>query len=343
MLDAAQAQYLKLLKASPAAIRYLKQRGLTGEIAAHFGLGWSGTDRHGLSQVFPNYDDPALVEAGLVIESEDGRRYDRFRERVMFPIRNARGSLIGFGGRIIGRASQVSEFARDAAVLQGQELYGLWEARQAIRQEGQVIVVEGYMDVVGLAQQGIANAVATLGTATTPDHVKKLLRASDKVIFSFDGDGARPPRVARLQACLPVLRDDIAIRFLSCRPSTIPIPMCANSALRRSGPAWAKPSPCRDSCWTSWPRATTWTRPKGGRAVCTRPSRCWPRSRNARCASRSSARWPSWSSSRRKKWPRCWRSSRPNHSARRRLPRRSRQATPDRILGIGYGLRGWGL
>ena len=103
MLDAAQAQYLKLLKASPAAIRYLKQRGLTGEIAAHFGLGWSGTDRHGLSQVFPNYDDPALVEAGLVIESEDGRRYDRFRERVMFPIRNARGSLIGFGGRIIGK------------------------------------------------------------------------------------------------------------------------------------------------------------------------------------------------------------------------------------------------
>ena len=202
MLDAAQAQYLKLLKASPAAIRYLKQRGLTGEIAAHFGLGWSGTDRHGLSQVFPNYDDPALVEAGLVIESEDGRR-DRFRERVMFPIRNARGSLIGFGGRIIGKGEQVSEFARDAAVLQGQELYGLWEARQAIRQEGQVIVVEGYMDVVGLAQQGIANAVATLGTATTPDHVKKLLRASGKVIFSFDGDGAgrRAPGAPCRPAC----------------------------------------------------------------------------------------------------------------------------------------------
>ena len=139
------------------------------------------------------------------------------------------------------------------------------------------------MDVVGLAQQGIANAVATLGTATTPDHVKKLLRASDKVIFSFDGDGAgRRAAWRALQACLPVLRDDIAIRFLSCRPSTIPIPMCANSAPRRSGLAWAKPSPCRDSCWTSWPRATTWMRPKGGRAVCTRPSRCWPRSRNAR-------------------------------------------------------------
>ncbi|MGE8656921.1 MAG: DNA primase [Achromobacter sp.] len=216
VLDAAQAHYLKQLRASPAAIRYLKQRGLTGEIAAHFGLGWSGTDRHGLSQVFPNYEDPTLVESGLVIESEDGRRYDRFRERIMFPIRNARGSLIGFGGRIIGKGEPKYLNSPETPLFsKGQELYGLWEARQAIRQEGQVIVVEGYMDVVGLAQQGIANAVATLGTATTPDHVKKLLRTSDKVIFSFDGDGAgRRAAWRALQACLPVLRDDIAIRFL---------------------------------------------------------------------------------------------------------------------------------
>ena len=216
VLDAAQAHYLKQLRASPAAIRYLKQRGLTGEIAAHFGLGWSGTDRHGLSQVFPNYEDPVLVESGLVIESEDGRRYDRFRERVMFPIRNARGSLIGFGGRIIGKGEPKYLNSPETPLFsKGHELYGLWEARLAIRQEGQVIVVEGYMDVVGLAQQGIANAVATLGTATTPDHVKKLLRASDKVIFSFDGDGAgRRAAWRALQACLPVLRDDIAIRFL---------------------------------------------------------------------------------------------------------------------------------
>ncbi|CAB5516949.1 DNA primase [Achromobacter anxifer] len=216
VLDAAQAHYLKQLRASPAAIRYLKQRGLTGEIAAHFGLGWSGTDRHGLSQVFPNYEDPVLVESGLVIESEDGRRYDRFRERVMFPIRNARGSLIGFGGRIIGKGEPKYLNSPETPLFsKGHELYGQWEARQAIRQEGQVIVVEGYMDVVGLAQQGIANAVATLGTATTPDHVKKLLRASDKVIFSFDGDGAgRRAAWRALQACLPVLRDDIAIRFL---------------------------------------------------------------------------------------------------------------------------------
>ncbi|RAP60002.1 DNA primase [Achromobacter sp. HZ01] len=216
VLDAAQAHYLKQLRASPAAIRYLKQRGLTGEIAAHFGLGWSGTDRHGLSHVFPSYEDPVLVESGLVIESEDGRRYDRFRERIMFPIRNARGSLIGFGGRIIGKGEPKYLNSPETPLFsKGLELYGLWEARQAIRQEGQVIVVEGYMDVVGLAQQGIANAVATLGTATTPDHVKKLLRASDKVIFSFDGDGAgRRAAWRALQACLPVLRDDIAIRFL---------------------------------------------------------------------------------------------------------------------------------
>lgn len=216
VLDAAQAHYLRQLRASPAAIQYLKQRGLTGEIAAHFGLGWSGTDRHGLAKVFDNYDDPTLVEAGLVIESEDGRRYDRFRERVMFPIRNARGSLIGFGGRIIGKGEPKYLNSPETPLFsKGHELYGLWEARQAIRQEGQVIVVEGYMDVVGLAQQGIANAVATLGTATTPDHVKKLLRSSDKVVFSFDGDAAgRRAAWRALQACLPVLRDDIAIRFL---------------------------------------------------------------------------------------------------------------------------------
>ncbi|CAM3747970.1 DNA primase [Bordetella tumulicola] len=216
VLDAAQAHYLRQLRASSAAIQYLKQRGLTGEVAAHFGLGWSGTDRHGLSKVFSHYDDPTLVEAGLVIESEDGRRYDRFRERVMFPIRNARGSLVGFGGRIIGKGEPKYLNSPETPVFsKGQELYGLWEARQAIRKEGQVIVVEGYMDVVGLAQQGIAHAVATLGTATTPDHVKKLLRASDKVVFSFDGDAAgRRAAWRALQACLPVLRDDIAIRFL---------------------------------------------------------------------------------------------------------------------------------
>ena len=216
VLEAAQAFYLKQLRASAPAIRYLKQRGLTGEIALQFGLGWAGTDRQGLSEVFSRYDDPVLVEAGLVIEAEDGRRYDRFRERIMFPIRNARGALVGFGGRIIGKGEPKYLNSPETPVFaKGQELYGLWEARQAIRLEGQVIVVEGYMDVVGLAQLGIAHAVATLGTATTPDHVKKLLRASDRVVFSFDGDQAgRRAAWRALQACLPLLRDDIQLRFL---------------------------------------------------------------------------------------------------------------------------------
>lgn len=215
-LDRAQTLYLKLLRASPEAIQYLKGRGLTGEIAARFGLGWSGRERQALSAVFDDYEDPVLVESGLVIESEDGRRYDRFRERVMFPIRNGRGTLIGFGGRIIGKGEPKYLNSPETPVFsKGQELYGLWEGRQAIRKEGFVIVVEGYMDVVGLAQLGLGNAVATLGTATTPEHIKKLLRASDKVIFSFDGDQAgRKAGWRALTACLPALRDDITLRFL---------------------------------------------------------------------------------------------------------------------------------
>jgi len=216
LLDTAQQHYQKLLKATPLATDYLKNRGLTGEIAARFGLGWSGSDRRGLATVFSHYEDPLLVEAGLVIEAEDGRRYDRFRERVMFPIRNARGNLVGFGGRIIGKGEPKYLNSPDTPVFsKGLELYGLWEGRTGIRAEGCVLVVEGYMDVVGLAQSGLCNAVATLGTSTTPQHVQKLLRASDRVIFSFDGDKAgRRAAWRALQNCLPLLRDDVSIRFL---------------------------------------------------------------------------------------------------------------------------------
>jgi len=215
VLDAAQRHYVQQLKASPA-VPYLKRRGLTGETAARFGLGWSGADRRGLAAVFPHYEDPLLLESGLVIESEDGRRYDRFRQRVMFPIRNSRGSLIGFGGRIIDRGEPKYLNSPETVLFsKGRELYGLWEAGAGIRADGCVLVVEGYMDVVGLAQQGITNAVATLGTATTPEHIQKLLRASNKIVFSFDGDKAgRKAAWRALQACLPFLRDDVAMRFL---------------------------------------------------------------------------------------------------------------------------------
>ena len=216
VLELAQKHYLAQLRESFAAIRYLKERGLTGMIAKEFGLGWASADRQALSGVFPRYDDAILVESGLVIESEDGRRYDRFRERIMFPIRNVKGEIVGFGGRIIGKGEPKYLNSPETPVFsKGNELYGLFEARSAVRSEGCVIVVEGYMDVVGLAQLGVKNAVATLGTATTPMHIQKLLRASDKIIFSFDGDGAgRRAAWRALQASLPLLRDDISIRFL---------------------------------------------------------------------------------------------------------------------------------
>ncbi len=216
ILDMAQAHYVRELKGSRSAIQYLKQRGLSGETAARFGLGWSGSDRRGLSTVFPLYDDPLLVESGLVIEAEDGRRYDRFRERVMFPIRNQRGNLIGFGGRIIGKGEPKYLNSPETSLFsKGHELYGLWEGRSGIRTEGYVLVVEGYMDVVGLAHHGLGNAVATLGTATTPAHIQKLLRASHKIVFSFDGDKAgRRAAWRALNTCLPLVRDDVAMRFL---------------------------------------------------------------------------------------------------------------------------------
>ncbi|MCQ9616718.1 DNA primase [Paenalcaligenes niemegkensis] len=216
ILDAAQAHYLRELKRSDDAKNYLKQRGLTGQIAKQFGLGWSGTERRGLSSVYPNYEDPLLVESGLVIESDDARRYDRFRRRIMFPIRNTRGHVIGFGGRLIEKGEPKYLNSPETPLFsKGHELYGLWEGRQGIRHEGFVVVVEGYMDVVALAQSGLQNAVATLGTATTEFHIKKLVRASDRIVFSFDGDRAgRQAAWRALGTCLPLVRDDVAMRFL---------------------------------------------------------------------------------------------------------------------------------
>lgn len=216
VLDKAQTFYKAQLRDHAPAVEYLKARGLTGQIAAQYGLGWAPETRQGLASVYARYEDPLLVESGLVIESDDGRRYDRFRGRVMFPIRNLKGELIGFGGRIIGKGEPKYLNSPETPVFnKGQELYGAWEARQAIRREDQVIVVEGYMDVVGLAQLGVDNAVATLGTATTADHLRKLIRLTHRIVFSFDGDGAgRKAAWRALQTTLPLLRDDLSVRFL---------------------------------------------------------------------------------------------------------------------------------
>ena len=213
--------YRGQLRGSERAIQYLKGRGLTGEIAARFGLGYAPDAWDSLRSVFGDYQDPALAESGMVIDKSDDagahrKRYDRFRDRVMFPIRNTKGQVIGFGGRILDQGEPKYLNSPETPLYQkGLELYGLFEARQAIRDAGYVLVTEGYMDVVALAQLGFPQAVATLGTACTPTHVQKLLRQTDQVIFSFDGDaaGRRAARRA-LDACLSQVNDSKVIKFL---------------------------------------------------------------------------------------------------------------------------------
>ncbi|MCB2016267.1 MAG: DNA primase, partial [Hydrogenophaga sp.] len=193
VLEKAAKAYQKDLKASPRAIDYLKGRGLSGQIAKTFGLGYAPEGWRHLAGVFPDYGEPLLVESGLVIEHEDekgqdgeAKRYDRFRDRIMFPIRNVKGECIGFGGRVLDKGEPKYLNSPETPVFsKGRELYGLFEARTAIRQHGYALVTEGYMDVVALAQLGFANAVATLGTACTPDHVHKLFRFTEAVVFSF--------------------------------------------------------------------------------------------------------------------------------------------------------------
>jgi DNA primase len=213
--------YRAQLRGATDALAYLKNRGLTGEIAARFGLGYAPAGWDGLKSIFPDYEAVALAEAGLVIDKvdEDGgnrKRYDRFRERIMFPIKNTKGQVIAFGGRVLDHGEPKYLNSPETPLFsKGFELYGLFEARQAIRDAGYVLVTEGYMDVVALAQMGFPQAVATLGTACTTHHVQKLLRQTDMVIFSFDGDkaGRRAARRA-LEACLPHVTDNKTIKFL---------------------------------------------------------------------------------------------------------------------------------
>jgi DNA primase len=227
VLAKAAAHWRRQLKGSERAVAYLKGRGLTGEIAARFGLGYAPEGWRGLASVFARYDDPLLVESGLVIvqgDGEDAKRYDRFRDRIMFPIRSVKGEVIGFGGRVLdGGEPKYLNSPETPVFIKGQELYGLYEARQAIRQAGYALVVEGYMDVVALAQSGLAHAVATLGTACTAEHVAKLLRFTDGVVFSFDGDAAGRRAAQRaLEASLPHATDLRSIRFLFLPPEHDP-------------------------------------------------------------------------------------------------------------------------
>ncbi len=208
--------YRAELKDAPRAIDYLKGRGLTGAIAAHFGIGYAPDGWQPLAKAFERYDDPELETAGLVLAGDAGKRYDRFRDRIMFPIHDSRGQVIGFGGRVLGEGEPKYLNSPETPLFsKGRELYGLYLARNPIRDAGKVIVVEGYMDVVALAQHGVDYAVATLGTATTPVHVQKLLRQSDRVIFCFDGDAAgRKAAWRALENALPALVDGKNAGFL---------------------------------------------------------------------------------------------------------------------------------
>src|SRR5690242_13467792 len=229
--------YRAELKKSKAAIDYLKGRGLSGEIAARYGLGYAPDGWQNLEAVFTDYATGPLRDTGLVIDSEpDGekksRRYDRFRDRVMFPILDARGNVIGFGGRVIGAGEPKYLNSPETPLFEkGRELYGLYQARRAIRDANQVIVVEGYMDVVALAQHGVENAVATLGTATTPYHLAKLMKLADNVVFCFDGDSAgRKAAWRALEVAPPVLTDGKVRGFLFRPPEGDP-----DTDVRREG------------------------------------------------------------------------------------------------------------
>ncbi len=200
------------------AVAYLKQRGLSGEVAATFGLGYAppGWDSLLLHLGSDGATQKAAVELGLLVRKDDGRLYVRFRNRIMFPIRDRRGRTIGFGGRVLGNETPKYMNSPESPVFhKGCELYGLFEARKANQKLERLLVVEGYMDVVALAQFGLTYAVATLGTATTAEHLERLYRTVKEVVFCFDGDAAgRRAAWRALENALPVLRDGREARFL---------------------------------------------------------------------------------------------------------------------------------
>ena len=208
--------YYEQLKLSEAAIDYLKGRGLSGEIAQKFGIGYAPDGWQNLGAAFEDYSGVELQQAGLVIKNEQGRLYDRFRDRVMFPIMNQKGEVIAFGGRVMGDGEPKYLNSPETPLFEkGREVFGLPQARAALREKNTVIVVEGYMDVVALAQHGVGNAVATLGTATTATHVQKLLRQVDRIVYCFDGDKAgRKAAWRALENSLEALPEQKSIDFV---------------------------------------------------------------------------------------------------------------------------------
>lgn len=222
LLEAAADYYSQTLRQHPGrqkAVGYLQNRGLSGEIARDFGIGFAPPGWDNLLQALGQKleDQRLLIESGMLINRDDNHKlYDRFRDRIMFPIRDVRGRVIGFGGRVLGDDKPKYLNSPESPVFhKGEELYGLYEARQANSQLKRVLVVEGYMDVVALAQFGIHYGVATLGTACREDHLVKAFKYAQEVVFCFDGDNAGRMAARRsVEASLPVMTDGRQVRFL---------------------------------------------------------------------------------------------------------------------------------
>ncbi|NMP32115.1 DNA primase [Thalassotalea sp. M1531] len=211
-------QQLRVAQDKDVAINYLKGRGLSGEIAKRFGIGYISDNWDGMMNAFANngQNSRQLVDLGMAIDGDKGRPYDRFRGRIMFPIRDKRGRVIGFGGRVLGDGTPKYLNSPETRIYhKGQELYGLFEAKQANKNLTRLVVVEGYMDVVALAQHGVDYAVASLGTSTTPEQLQTLFRTVTEVICCYDGDRAgREAAWRAMDNALPLIRDGISLKFV---------------------------------------------------------------------------------------------------------------------------------
>ena len=218
LLRKVEKYYQGELRNEQSAVDYLKARGIDGATAKRFGIGYAPSGWSHLLDKFGKSKEAIdrLLAAGLIIRKDNGSHYDRFRERIMFPIRDSRGRCIGFGGRVLGQEEPKYLNSPETVLFhKGRELYGLYEARQALRNIERLVVVEGYMDVVGLARHGIDFAAATLGTATTDEHLNRLFRICDEIHFCFDGDRAgRAAAWRALQTALPQIREGRQVRFV---------------------------------------------------------------------------------------------------------------------------------
>ncbi|MCH8100522.1 MAG: DNA primase [Proteobacteria bacterium] len=218
LMDSVARHWQSCLKDAPAAVEYVKNRGIDGPTAKRFGIGYAPDGWSNVLDKFGKSDEAIekLLATGLIIRKDNGKHYDRFRDRIMFPIRDARGRTIGFGGRVMGDDEPKYLNSPETVLFhKGRELYGLYEARQALRNIERLVVVEGYMDAVALARHGIDFSVATLGTATTSEHLNRLFRLTENVYFAFDGDRAGKKAAWRaLENALPQVREGRQIRFV---------------------------------------------------------------------------------------------------------------------------------